>query len=166
MERDLGGQDWLWAVIIDCNCNEVPINPIIQSRTRYSSRSPGHLIILKRIVKNLVMEWIQLSMLQAVINVVTFLFASSMTAGFYRGILFNEVTRFNFWFKLFGVHIYFYLSFILQCCQYFRLCSADIWRDKRCEQSTNSSRFQTRQSIIVSTTQNNEKFKCISRYKI
>jgi hypothetical protein len=32
---------WLWAHIIECNCKEVPINPIIQSRTRYySSRKP------------------------------------------------------------------------------------------------------------------------------
>jgi hypothetical protein len=34
---------WLWAVIIDFNCKEVPVNPIIQSRTRYYS-SPKHLI--------------------------------------------------------------------------------------------------------------------------
>jgi hypothetical protein len=29
------GSHWLWAVIIDYNCKEAPINPIIQSRTHY-----------------------------------------------------------------------------------------------------------------------------------
>jgi hypothetical protein len=37
---------WLWAVIIDCNYKEVPINPIIESRTHYySSRNPEYVII-------------------------------------------------------------------------------------------------------------------------
>jgi hypothetical protein len=35
MESDLGGQDWFRAVIIDCNCKDVSINPIIRSRTHY-----------------------------------------------------------------------------------------------------------------------------------
>jgi hypothetical protein len=36
-----GASLWLWAVIIDCNCKEVPINAIIQSRNRYyDSRKP------------------------------------------------------------------------------------------------------------------------------
>jgi hypothetical protein len=45
MDRVLSSH-WLWAVIIDFNCKDVPVNPIIQSRNRYYySRNPGYVTI-------------------------------------------------------------------------------------------------------------------------
>jgi hypothetical protein len=46
------GRHWLWAVLIDCNCKEVPINPIIQSRTCYIRHAaPSDVTIITIIIK-------------------------------------------------------------------------------------------------------------------
>jgi hypothetical protein len=56
MERVLDSH-WLWAVIIDCNCKEVLINPIVHSGTRYySSWNPGHMTIYMWILINIISD--------------------------------------------------------------------------------------------------------------